>query len=198
MQCVRYILGTTDKKATWLTIVCKYVFSACTSTVSEEAQTLIWTLTKQSHRHQAITSPSLTLSYISGMRFFKVKTDNVLLQLYKQLHLPHCLSTDQNLDRVRLLQCHHNAHLSILPGVNLPLCSLWNSFISSLFFTWPCQFQPLRTFNYVSDFIGAAFVTACLPGLSSTKEHISPLKCHCMTWHQKKWQSQWGLPVKKK
>lgn len=42
--------------------------------------------------------------------------------------------------------------------------------------------------------IWAAFVTALLPGLSSTKGHISPLKWHGMTWHQKKWQSQWALP----
>lgn len=60
------------------------------------------------------------------------------------------------------------------------LGSLWNSFIHRGFPLDPCQIGPLRTFNYVSDFVGAAFVTA---RTVFYKETYSPLEMplHDMT-----------------
>lgn len=88
---------------------------------------------------------SIKTAWFAEMRMFRNK-----------LQFPHDAPWTQ------LLQCHHNVHLSV-PGVLARL--FMKQFYALPLSTWPCQLGPLRTFNYVSDFIGAASVTTCLSHL---------------------------------
>lgn len=72
------------------------------------------------------------------------------------------------------------------------------SLLFYILFCWPSRFRHLRTFNYCICLIWFELPLS-LPALAAFYKDTTPLqKCHFMTWHQKKWQFQWGLPLKKK
>lgn len=177
-----------DKNTTWLTIVCKYSFSASTSSVSQEAERVIWTpttSTKLSHRHQAVTSPTPALPKLLFALFFNVNAD--------MWNSSFICST------VKFIYSHFYVHLVRSPAVGVPflLFSLCNCV--SL-----CCFSTDLASLGISKLLIMSLIWLELP-LSLPDCAVSlqrsipppPLKCYCMTWHQKKWQSQWGLSLKK-